>query len=468
MNKNEVSNILNISINNLEKLIRNGLPISEDIETIKKWISSEAPILKTKKSKSDKISNKIIKNYNINLDFLLNDNKNNLKNNLSESGYNYFLGEIKNIKNTNNEEIIKKWGLCYYNTLKFEKNINEKYNKNLLEFVSENDNNVKIIWSDVIDFLNNMPSESIQLMVTSPPYYNVKAYSQWDNINLYLDDMRRIIKESYRVLENHRVFVFNVGDIFDNDNLYTKSVWGKRKIPLSAYFIKMFEEEGFTFVDDFIWDKGEVQSKRQTNSGKFTPFYQYPINCFEHILIFHKHELDKRKLPCPVCGSLNVNGNTQTETGIQSWECKNENCFERSESNRGKRFSAKTNMTQYWHNNEIGNHIDYDFIYQWRRDIIKLKPVFKINNKGDNTLGHSAPFPTEIPEMAVRYYSYVGDKVLDPFAGSFTTPIVANSLNRIGIGTELNKDLFRDSILKRINDEDVKFKEYELLKTNKI
>ena len=147
--------------------------------------------------------------------------------------------------------------------------------------------------------------------------------------------MRDIIRETYRVLDNHKVWVFNVGDIFDNPNTKTKSVWGKTRLPLGAYFIKIFEEEGFTFVDDIIWDKGEVHSKRNKNNATPYPFYQYPYNCYEHILIFHKHRLDLTHFPCPVCGSLNVSGNTQSEPGLQSWECKNNNCFERSKSNRG-------------------------------------------------------------------------------------------------------------------------------------
>jgi DNA modification methylase len=71
--------------------------------------------------------------------------------------------------------------------------------------------------------MKGMKSESIHLMVTSPPYYNAREYSQWNNLNDYLNDMQKIIKESYRVLDNHRVFVFNVGDIFDNDNIATTS-----------------------------------------------------------------------------------------------------------------------------------------------------------------------------------------------------------------------------------------------------
>ncbi|MBU1952839.1 site-specific DNA-methyltransferase [Patescibacteria group bacterium] len=321
--------------------------------------------------------------------------------------------------------------------------------KKLNSFLEDQDNKVKAVWGDCYKVLRSMKPESIHLMVTSPPYYNAREYTQWKDLKEYLAEMRLIIREAYRVLDNHRVFVFNVGDIFDNDNLVTKSVWGKRRLPLAAYFIKVFEEEGFTFVDDFIWDKGEVQSERHKNGDKPFPFYQYPTNCYEHILIFHKHRLDKTRYPCPVCGTLQVSGNTQSEPGIQSWECKNNECFTRSKCNRGKRFSLKTLTTQSM---QLDQHIiPEEFVKKWRRDIIRFSPVIKINSKGENALGHTAPFPEDIPDFAIRMYSYPGESVLDPFAGSFTSAICAQKLRRVGIGIEINKKLFRDSILRNIN-----------------
>ena len=94
--------------------------------------------------------------------------------------------------------------------------------------------------------------------------------------------------------------------------------------------------------------------------------------------------------------------------------------------------------------------IENDFIKKWRRDIIKIPPVIKINSKGENTLGHTAPFPEEIPEMAIKFFSYPGELVIDPFGGSMTTPIVASKLKRNGLGIELNKDMFENSIRKNI------------------
>lgn len=347
--------------------------------------------------------------------------------------------------------------------------------KDFNKFISDDKSNLKVIWGDCLNALKKMDSESIHLMVTSPPYYNAREYSQWKDIHEYLHDMREIIKETYRVLDNHRVWVFNVGDIFSNPNTKTTSVWGKTRIPLGAYFTTMFEEEGFTFVDDFIWDKGEVQSQRNKNASTPYPLYQYPLNCYEHILVFHKHRLDLTRFPCPRCGTLTVNGNTQSEPGLQSWECKNLKCFERSESNRGKRFSLKTNITQSLKNQGNENKIDPDFARRWRRDIIKFSPVIKINSKGENTVGHTAPFPEDIPEMAIKMFTYVGEKVLDPFGGSFTTPKVAAQLNRIGIGVELNKKDFKPAIIQNISTESadlfkqkVYFEEYDLSKEKKL
>lgn len=397
------------------------------------------------------------------LDFLEKENMKYLKEIFSDEELNSFMKDISKIKDIETIKIVDLYGKIYnfHIKKKYQKENSPSKHKELASFSSNKNDKIKIVWGDCINFLKNMPSESIQLMVTSPPYYNAREYSQWKNINDYLEDMKKIIKEAYRVLDNHRVFVFNVGDVSGNDNLYTKSVWGDRRLPLGAYFTKLFEECGFVFVDDFIWDKGEVQSQRHKNGSRPYPMYQYPANCYEHILIFHKHRLDKTKYPCPVCGSLRVSGNTQSEIGIQSWECKNPKCFERSASDRGKRFSLKTNIVQNLDNREK-NIIDHDLVKKWRRDVVKFSPVIKINSKGENKLGHTAPFPWDIPEMAVNFFSYAGELVLDPFAGSFTSCIVANKLGRVGIGCELRKDLFGDAIKKNIKANNMKFEEIKL------
>lgn len=389
-----------------------------------------------------------------------------LKNTFSNRQLNELLLKISHLDNKfDPTEVIRDWINIYINFTKENfQNSYKNYNKELNKFIKFKDDGVKIVWGNCLKVMEGMLPESIHLMVTSPPYYNAREYSHWENLNVYLNDMRLVIRQAYRVLDNHRVFVFNVGDIFDNDNITTTSTWGKRRIPLGTYFIRIFEEEGFTFVDDIIWDKGEVQSYRHKNGSKPYPFYQYPINCYEHILIFHKHRNDSTRYPCSMCGCLNVNGNAYSEIGLKSWECKNPDCSKRSKSNRGKRFSLKTIMTQSRQDKYYV--IDPEFVKKWRRDIIKINPVIKINSKGENILGHTAPFPEEIPEMAVKFFSYPDEIVLDPFAGSFTSIITAKQLNRIGVGIEVNKKMFEKSIKNNLKNKlkpfgNPKIKEFE-------
>jgi len=374
-------------------------------------------------------------------DYILNINQKNqfyLKKIFDEETLMNFNYEVKKIQYDNIKTGVEKYSILYERYVKetYRKQTYPNYDKQFSENVLNG--KLNLVFGDSLELLKKLPSESIQVMVTSPPYYNAREYSKWNNLDEYLDNMKEIINECYRVLDNHRAFLFNVGDIFDNPNRLTRSTWGKERIPLGMYFLNIFEESGFKFVDDIIWDKGEVQSSRHKNSFRPYPLYQYPINSYEHIFVFMKHRLDKYRYPCPICGSLKVNGNTQSEPGVQSWECKNYDCFERSKSNRGKRFSLISNIKQRNQNEE--NKIEERLIQKWRRDIVKFPPVIKINSHGKNTLGHTAPFPEDIPEYAVKAFSFVGETLLDPFAGSFTSAIVAAKYGRIGIGFELHKE----------------------------
>ena len=301
----------------------------------------------------------------------------------------------------------------------------------------------KLISGDSKLVLNSFPDNSIHLAVTSPPYFNAREYSQWRDLDSYLKDMEGVFKEVFRVLDNHRVFVLNVGDV---NCKIGKQPWTNQRIPLGALFTIMCQNIGFQYVDDFIWHKGEPQSFRHMHEPY--PFYHYPVNCYEHILIFHKHVLDQTRLPCPECGTTQVQNNSRAGIGVQSWECNNEKCTHRSLGNRGKRYSARSIMMDRGKNE--GNKIEKDLLKKWRRDIVAFSPVIKMHN-GENKLGHSAPFPEDIPEFAIKVYTHKGDTVLDPFAGSFTTSLVAMRTGRHSIGIDV-KDEFIKLGLKRLKN----------------
>lgn len=290
------------------------------------------------------------------------------------------------------------------------------------------------IHGNSITVLPKLQSNSLQLCITSPPYYNAREYSQWQTFDAYMQDMCTIFTEVFRVLANHRVCVVNVADVVGKtgDRAYTH-----HRIALGAHFIMMMERIGFEFVDDFIWDKGEPQSNRHMHGFSTPyPFYINPINCYEHILVFHKHVLDDTKIPCPICGETICQNNGFSEDGVRSWECKNPACPEKSEAGRGKRYSERSIMMDK--GQQPCNKVASSLITKWHKDIIAIPPVIKINADGDNTAGHSAPFPIAIPDWAIRYYSYQNEWVLDPFAGSFTTTKAAILAQRNSIGIELN------------------------------
>lgn len=244
----------------------------------------------------------------------------------------------------------------------------------------------QIINEDCLIFLNNIPKNSIQHMVTSPPYYNAREYSQWNNLYNYLHEMYNICKASFDAISPGGVFLYNIGDIYDNPNIVVKSNMGKKKIALGAYLIYLFKTAGFELLDNIVWDKGETQSNRHKNDGNFTPYYQKPANTYEHMFIFKKP------------GKLILSDNPIID-----------------------------------------------------KNVIRFPPVIKINSKGENIYGHTAPFPYTLPNLSILSFTKPNDIVFDPFLGSGTTVYVAVNNKRIGVGTELDKNYFNlaNSIIKK-------------------
>ena len=274
-----------------------------------------------------------------------------------------------------NSELLSKF--IYSSEIKYEKiDINriEKY---------------EIVNSDCLSYLRTLPENSIGHMVTSPPYYNAREYSQWKNLYNYLNDMYKICLASFDALKPGGVFFYNIGDIFDNPNTIVKSKMGEKRLALGAYLVLLFKSAGFELLDNIIWDKGETQSNRHKNDGNFTPYYQRPANCYEHMFIFKKP------------GVLNVSNFPILNNNIQ-----------------------------------------------------KFSPVIKINSRGENLFGHTAPYPPELPLISIKTFTHEGDIVFDPFLGSGTSVYTAVLNDRKGLGTEMDEVYYKlasSNIQKKIN-----------------
>jgi DNA modification methylase len=147
---------------------------------------------------------------------------------------------------------------------------------------------VELLMGDCFDILANFPDCVFDGAVTSPPYYNAREYAQWANIYCYLYDMYNIAREVFRTLKPGATYLFNIFDYFDNENIIVSSAMGDKRMILSAYCVELFEHAGFQCEGNIVWDKGEIEGKRAFNNGNYSPYYQAPFNCWEHILIFKK------------------------------------------------------------------------------------------------------------------------------------------------------------------------------------
>jgi DNA modification methylase len=147
---------------------------------------------------------------------------------------------------------------------------------------------VEVYRGDCFEVLAEMESSSIDGATTSPPYYNARSYTVWPNIYCYLYDMYNSARQVFRVLKPGAIYLFNIFDYFDNENNIVSSAMGKKRMILGAYVINIFRRAGFELVQNVVWYKGEIEGKRNFNQGNMSPYYQFPLNCWEHVLAFRK------------------------------------------------------------------------------------------------------------------------------------------------------------------------------------
>ncbi len=246
---------------------------------------------------------------------------------------------------------------------------------------------MKIIIGDSRQMVE-ISNDSIALVVTSPPYWNIKDYGikgqigYGQTLHEYLKDLYRVWKECFRVLLPGRRLCINIGDQFARSIIY-----GRYKvIPLHAEIISQCEDIGFDYMGSIIWQKKTTMNT--TGGATVMGSYPYPPNGiieidYEFILVFKKPG----------------NGNA-----IQS-EIKKESILSKED----------------WKNYFKGH---------W-------------NFGGAKQIAHEAMFPEELPLRLIKMFSFVGETVLDPFLGSGTTMKAALKLRRNAIGYEINPDCLK-------------------------
>ena len=246
-------------------------------------------------------------------------------------------------------------------------------------------NNFKIYNKDSRNLSKFLTNKSIHFIVFSPPYWNLRNYNYDEQIGhkqtykKYLEDMKKVFSECFKVLKDGRYMAINIGTVVSNEGM--KFVCGD--------FIKLAEECGFIFRKDIIWHKPKGTTKWQRGATQFTQnpyplFYNTNIN-HEFILIFSK-------------------GN--------------------NESNKIKKNEKKFNKI---------------FTRQMAYSVWDIIPI----NSPNLDEKHVAPFPEEIPKRLILLYSSKGEWVLDPFAGCGTANKVAHELGRKTVAVEMSKEYIK-------------------------
>lgn len=232
--------------------------------------------------------------------------------------------------------------------------------------------------------MEEIPDESVHLMVTSPPYFNAPFDYKgvFKNYGQYLGVLRKTAKEIFRVLQKGRIAVLNIDDMLIDGE----------KFPIVADATKIFQEAGFRYRDRIIWKKPEGYLRISRRSGVILqhpyPMYFYPDNLLESIIIFQK-------------GKFNYQSISQKIRGVSKIDT--------------KEFLDKKWYMTFWEMNNVmpGSPLEKDI----------------------------AAFPEELPYRAIKLFSYKDETILDPFLGSGTTMKVAKDLGRNSIGIELKKSL---------------------------
>ena len=242
-----------------------------------------------------------------------------------------------------------------------------------------------VVKGDVCEILKYVPDESVHLTFTSPPYYNARDYSIYRSYQEYLEFLDRVFKQTHRITKEGRFLIVNTSPIIIAriSRAHSSKRYG---IPfdLHSYLVK----SGWDFIDDIVWLKPESSVKNRI--GGFLqhrkPLGYKPNAITEYLMVYRK-----------------------TTDKLLDWNIRSYDPDTVKESK----------VKDGYETNNV-----------WRID-----PCF---NKV-----HSAVFPTQLCQKVIQYYSYKGDLIFDPFAGSGTLGAAANRLGRLFFLTEQNERYFK-------------------------
>lgn len=219
--------------------------------------------------------------------------------------------------------------------------------------------------------MEELPDNSVHLMVTSPPYNVTKQYDEDLNLDEYLKLLENVWRETYRVLVPGGRACINVANL-----------GRKPYIPLHSYIIGQMQEIGYLMRGEIIWNKASSASPSTAWGSWQSAANPVLRDIHEYILVFSKDSFSRK--------------------------------------GKGK-------------DSTIGRE---EFL-EW------TKSVWTFPTVSAKKIGHPAPFPEELPHRLIQLFTFKGDVVLDPFAGSGTTCLAAAADGRNYVGYDVSEAYMR-------------------------
>ena len=146
-------------------------------------------------------------------------------------------------------------------------------------------NYLKLYNEDCIETIERI--DEIDLIITSPPYFNAKEYSQYESLNDYMLLMNNIFSKLFMKLKENKFCIINISPILIPRKCRNDV---SRRIPLPFYFVPMMEKIGYEFMDDIIWQKpnGSVKNRNGSFFKHRKPCSYKPNVVTEYVLVFKK------------------------------------------------------------------------------------------------------------------------------------------------------------------------------------